>query len=153
MKTPTPSQFYGAAMLAGSGIAAAKLSDGLAAITPIESVPIKKFLFALTGVAIAVVGANVKGIAGNGITGAGLGIAIKQGSDWATEMINPSIAPKDNSKLSGKFINAIAGHSTVDTGVTKRALNSPWVEYEPAYEVESIVDYNDNQELPSGLFV
>ncbi len=153
MKTPTSNQFLAAATLAGTGVVSAKLSDGLAAAIPGDSTSVKKVGLTLLGITIAAVGANVKGIAGNAMTGAGLGMAVKQGNDLVTEMINPSIAPKDNSKVSGRFINAIAGHSTIEAGLTKRALNAPWVDIEPAYELESIVDYNEPKALPAGAFV
>ncbi|WP_130735505.1 hypothetical protein [Flavobacterium sp. J27] len=62
-------------------------------------------------------------------------MAVKQGTDAVTDLLVPAIDPQDNSKTSGKFINAVVGHNTTastpaDTSTAtsrlNRSLNSPY---------------------------
>lgn len=111
------------AIMVGAGVAGAKISDGIVAIMPESTAKYKKALVA----GLALIGAAAVGgkTATTQALQAGLaGVAIKQGSDFTTDQLAGSVAPKDNTTMTGRFVNAVVGHSTAQY-VAPVLQNSP----------------------------
>lgn len=122
-----------------AGVAGAKLSDGVVSVMPESTNSYKKLL--VTGVALlAAASVNPKTTAGEAVQAAFVGMAVKQGTDYVTEMLVDSVPVQDNQNTTGKFLNAVIGHSTnvaptpVETARLGRSLRNP-VEWAPARQV------------------
>lgn len=122
----------------GAGVAGAKLSDGVVNVMPESTNNYKKLL--VTGVAlIAAASVNPKTTAGEAVQAAFVGMAVKQGTDYVTDMLKDSVPVQDNQTTTGKFLNAVIGHTTEVSNQTPtarlgRSLRNP-VDWEPAREV------------------
>ena len=128
-KKPTQKTVVGQATKIGAGVIGAKLSDGVAAVMPESTNSYKKGAIAVA----ALVGAaciDTKTTAGEVTQAALVGMAIKQGSDAVTDLLVPAIDQQDNSKTTGKFINAVVGHNaetiTQPAPVSAKMLNSSY---------------------------
>lgn len=136
-KKPSTKSVTSAAVQIGSGIAGAKLSDGVVAVLPDSLGKFKKPGLAVVALVVAA-SINPSTTAGEAAQAAFAGMAIKQGMDAVTEAITPMITPKDNTKVANKFLNAVVGHNATSTAVAAEArfaLNSPWAGQEPMYEL------------------
>jgi len=135
---PSQSSAMSSVVKIGAGVAGAKLSDGVVNVMPDSTNNYKKLL--VTGVALlAAASVNPKTTAGEAVQAAFIGMAVKQGTDYVTDMLKDSVPVQDNQTTTGKFLNAVIGHST-DVATTTatarlgRSLRNP-VEWEPAREV------------------
>ncbi|ESU28390.1 hypothetical protein FLJC2902T_17450 [Flavobacterium limnosediminis JC2902] len=142
LKKPNSKTIGSAALAVGAGVAGAKLSDGIVAIMPESTTKYKKILVA-AGAVIVAAAVDGKTTTGQAVQAALVGAAIKQGADYATEMLATTVDPKDNATVSGRFVNAVVGHSTfqpvatpiISANPTAR-LGNPTVEWAPAMPVE-----------------
>jgi hypothetical protein len=136
---PSQSSAMSSVVKIGAGVAGAKLSDGVVSVMPESTNNYKKLL--VTGVALlAAASVNPKTTAGEAVQAAFVGMAVKQGTDYVTEMLVESVPAKDNTTTSGKFLNAVIGHTPAATPVAAtarlgRSLRNP-VEWE-AQEVRN----------------
>lgn len=150
LKKPSTKSVTSAAVTIGSGVAGAKLSDGVVAILPDSLGKMKKPLVALISlVGVASTNANTTG--GQALQAAFAGMAIKQGTDAVTEAITPMIGPKDNTKTLNKFLNAVVGHNSASSPAVERfaqlnAANMDWQGAQEMYELNQFatpsVDWN-----------
>lgn len=123
-KKPTSKTAVSAAVKVGAGIAGAKLSDGLVSVMPESTNNYKKLLVA----GIAILGAAAvpaQTTAGEAVQAAFVGMAVKQGTDYVTDMLKESVPVQDNATTSGKFLNAVIGHDTVVVAPAPEALARP----------------------------
>lgn len=140
IKTPNSKTIVSAAVSVGAGVVGAKLSDGIVAIMPDSTAKYKKILVA----GLAVLGAasvEAKTTTGQAVQAALVGAAIKQGADYATEMLADTVDQKDNATLTGKFVNGVLGRDTQIVSLPPPAvlvqtpnakLGNPTVEWAPA---------------------
>lgn len=138
-KKPSTKSVTSAAVQIGSGVAGAKLSDGVVAILPDSLGKAKKPLFALVALGVAA-SVNASTTGGQALQAAFAGMAIKQGTDAVTEAITPMIAPKDNTKALNRFINGVIGHnnttaSTVERFAQLNAASMDWQDAQEMYEL------------------
>lgn len=136
---PSQSSAMSSVVKIGAGVAGAKLSDGVVSVMPESTNNYKKLL--VTGVALlAAASVNPKTTAGEAVQAAFVGMAVKQGSDYVTDMLKDSVPVQDNQTTTGKFLNAVIGHTTdvsptpVQASRLGRSLRNP-VDWEPAREV------------------
>ena len=103
----------------------------------------KKIL--VTGLAlVAAASVNPKTTAGEAVQAVFVGMAVKQGTDYITEMLVESVPAQDNQTTTGKFLNAVVGHSIevaptpVETARLNRSrsLRNP-IEWTPAPPVRT----------------
>lgn len=140
-KKPTSKTAVSAAVKVGAGVAGAKLSDGLVSVMPESTNSYKKLLVA----GIAILGAatvNAQTTAGEAVQAAFVGMAVKQGTDYVTDMLKESVPVQDNTTTTGKFLNAVVGHATdlpaapVEQALNRsRSLRNPVWEPAPAIRV------------------
>ena len=138
-KTPNSKTITNAAVVVGSGVVGAKVSDGVVAIIPESAQKYAKGIV-LAAALIGAASVNSSTTTGTAVQSAFVGMAIKQGADMLTEAIKPQIAAKESSSVANRFINAVVGHNDTDgaiatiegAAVERFALNSP---YEMATEV------------------
>ena len=124
-KKPNSKTAVSAVVKVGAGVAGAKLSDGLVSVMPESTNSYKKLLVA----GLAIVGAaavNAQTTAGEAVQAAFVGMAVKQGTDYVTEMLTESVPAQDNTTTTGKFLNAVIGHNTdvVEAPIETTALKS-----------------------------
>lgn len=126
-KKPNSKDFTSSVVKIASGVAGAKLSDGIVAAMPESTKDYKKFVVA--GVALfAAASTNPKTTSGQAVQSAFVGMAIKQGADALSDALVPEIDAQDNSTITGKFINGVVGHSTetiASASTDRKALNRP----------------------------
>ncbi len=143
LKTPSTKSVTSAAVQIGSGVAGAKLSDGVVAILPDSLGKMKKPALAIVAL-IAAASVNASTAGGQAVQAAFVGMAVKQGANAVSEALVPMIAPKDGSKTVNQFINAVVGHNASATiAASERfALNAPWNAPEPTYELMPNVEFS-----------
>lgn len=135
---PSQSSAMSSVVKIGAGVAGAKLSDGVVSVMPESTNNYKKLL--VTGVALlAAASVNPKTTAGEAVQAAFVGMAVKQGTDYVTDMLKDSVPVQDNATTTGKFLNAVIGYTTEVSNPTAtarlgRSLRNP-VDWEPAREV------------------
>lgn len=143
-QTPNSKSIGSVAVMAGAGVVGAKLSDGIVAIMPDSTAKYSKVLVA----GLALLGAasvNAKTTTGQAVQASLVGAVIKQGADALTEMLSTSVDPQDNTTVTGKFINAVVGHSVAKSPVSypKQELpaetlaklgNPSFIDWAPAQE-------------------
>lgn len=140
LKKPNSKSFTSAAVNVVAFGVGSKLGDGLAAIMPESTNSYKSWILTAAGLVLAA-SINPSTTSGQAAQSAALGMAGSQLAKAVTEVITPSVEAKDNTTVTGKFINALVGHSTIDVTATpiaeqvKNALGMPW---EPAVEVENM---------------
>lgn len=144
LKTPNSNTIGNAAVMVGAGVVGAKISDGIVAILPDSIAKYRKFLVA----GLALVGAasvDGKTTTGKAVQASLVGAAIKQGSDAATELLATNVDPKDNTTVTGRFVNAVVGHSTAmppvattvgQTATPTSRLGNAYVDWVPASPVQ-----------------
>lgn len=144
LKKPTTKSVTSAAVQIGSGVAGAKLSDGVVAILPDSLGKAKKPLLALVALGVAA-SVNASSTGGQIVQAACAGMAIKQGTDAVTEAIIPMIAPKDNTKALNRFLNGVIGHNNTTASTVERfaQLNATSMDWQGAQEMFEL-----NQAIP-----
>lgn len=139
-KKPNSKSFTSAAVNVVAFGVGSKVGDGLAAIMPESTQSYKSWILTAAGLVLAA-SINPTTTSGQAAQSAALGMAGSQLAKAVTEVIVPSVEAKDNSTVTGKFINALVGHSTVDVAtpiaeqIKNAALGLPW---EPAVEVSNM---------------
>lgn len=146
---PTASTAGDVAIIGASGIAGAKLSDGIAAALPDSTNSYKKWgIFGVS--ALLAMCFNPSTTGGKIAQSAFAGMAIKQGSDALSEALVPTIAAKTGGKWTDKFVNAVVGHDAAvpsAEAAARSALNSA-IFWEPAEEVQQSPMASQPKEIP-----
>jgi len=135
---PNGKSFKNSAVQTAGIVLGAKVSDGVAAIMPDSVSSYKSWGLAAAGLVLAAC-VNPSTTSGNFVQSAFLGMAGKQAYNGVTEVLVPAVAEKDASTTTGKFMNALVGHTAsgqtfVDAETVKSLGASIW---EPAVEQAS----------------
>lgn len=148
-QVPTGSTAGDVAIIGISGIAGAKLSDGIASSLPDSTNSYKKWLIA-GGAAVIAMCFNPTTTGGKVAQSAFAGMAIKQGSDAISEALVPTIAARTGGKWTDKFVNALVGHDAVVPAAetaARSALNAAMF-WEAAEEVQQSPFASQPVEIP-----
>lgn len=110
---PTSKTITSAAVKVGAGVVGAKVSDGAVAIMPDSAKDYAKPIVALAALAVAAC-MSPKSTGEEAVQAAFVGAALKQGTDYVTELLTDNVDAKDNSTTLNKFVNGLVGHPTID---------------------------------------
>lgn len=122
---PNTKSISNAAMTVGAFVVGAKVGDGIAAIMPDSTAAYKKWLLAAGGI-IAAASVSAKTPTAQGVQNALLGLGAKQICAIVTDELITAIPQKDNTTVTGKFVNALVGHEILRIP-TVPALHAAWI--------------------------